>query len=131
MQDSIFTKMVKGELTVPFLYEDARTFAILDNNPVSRGHALVITKEQIDKLELCSEELYTAIFKTVRKLSRHLKEKLNPQRVAIVVHGTEVSHVHVHLVPLYTGKELHLADRPQSQPKKQAEIAVLSKELRL
>jgi histidine triad (HIT) family protein len=113
MADSVFTKIVRGEIPAPKVYEDELTYAFLDQHPVTKGHTLVIPKEQIDHLDDCPPELYDAIFKTVHKLSKHLRKTLKPMRIAIVVHGLEVPHAHVHIVPLYTGEELHLADRPK------------------
>ena len=123
--------MLQGEIPVDFIYEDEKTFAILDHNPVSRGHALVITKRQIDQLDDCDDELYQAVFSTVRKVSRHLLQRLSPKRIALVVHGTEIPHVHVHVVPLYTEKELNLANRSDDTVLDQAVLAELTEQLKL
>lgn len=111
---SIFTRIVRGEIPAPKIYEDDETFAFLDIKPLTKGHTLVIPKQEIDHLDDCPPELYQAIFDTVHKVSNHLKKQLNPKRIALVVHGLEVPHAHVHVIPLYTGEELHLADRDQS-----------------
>jgi histidine triad (HIT) family protein len=106
MADSVFTKMATGEIKAPFLYEDGLTFAILTHEPLSYGHALVIPKRQIDQLDDCPDELYAAIFETVHKVSLHLRDKLSPRRMGIVVHGLEVPHAHIHIVPLHEGDEM-------------------------
>lgn len=111
MGDSVFTKIVRKEIPAFVLYEDEQTLAFLDHNPVTEGHTLVITKQPIDHLDDCPPELHRAIFETVHKLSKHLKKKLYAKRIALVVHGEEVPHAHIHLVPMYTGKELSLANR--------------------
>ncbi len=116
MEDSIFTKMIKGEVDCQKVYEDDLTFAFLDQKPLTRGHIQVLPKEQIDQLDACSPELYEAVFATVRKISILLKSKLDPLRIGLVVHGFEVAHAHVHVVPLYTGKELHLAAKERENP---------------
>jgi len=131
MHDSVFTKMLHGELSAPMIYSDDHTFAILDQNPVSRGHALVITKQQIDQLEDCSDELYAAVFKAVRVVAQHLRKELKPKRIALVVHGFDVPHVHVHVVPMYTGKELYLADRPEGLAADQGSIMKLANQLQM
>ena len=107
--------MLKGEIPFEKVYEDELTVAFLDHKPLTKGHLLVITKEQIDKLEDCSPELYAAVFSTVQKMSVLLTEKLKPLRLALVVHGLEVPHAHVHIAPLYTGKELHLAAKEREE----------------
>ncbi len=112
---TVFSKMVDGTLQVPFISETENTFTILDKNPLTNGHCLVITKEQIDHLDDCSDELYQEVFKEVHKLSRMMKLKLKPKRIGIVVHGFEIPHAHIHVVPLYTGKELQLAAKEREK----------------
>ncbi len=129
MIDSVFIKMLKGDHPCQKLYEDDLTFVILDQNPLTHGHALVIPKQQIDHLDDCSPELYAAVFATVQRMSVLLRDKLSPLRVALVVHGFEVAHAHVHIIPLYTGKELRLAAVERSHPSEaeldaQAEILI-------
>jgi histidine triad (HIT) family protein len=111
VKQSVFSKFISRELHCSIVYEDDSTFAFLDQRPVTKGHTLVVTKEQIDHLDDCPDKLYNAVFKTVHKISKQLKKQLKPMRIAIVVHGLEIPHTHVHVVPLYTGKELHLASR--------------------
>ena len=43
---SIFSKIVSGEIPAIKIYEDDSTLAFMDISPASRGHALVITKEE-------------------------------------------------------------------------------------
>ena len=111
MSDSVFSKIVKKELPAHIIYEDKNTLAFLDMNPVTKGHTLVITKQPIDHIDDCPPGLYRAVFDTVYKVSKHLKKELKPKRIAIVVHGFEIPHAHVHVVPMYKGNELHLANR--------------------
>jgi len=130
MKDSIFTKIVNKELDCYQVYEDEHTLAFLDINPVSPGHTLVITKEQIDHLDDCSAQLYAAVFATVHKVSTHLRKTLRPLRIALVVHGFDIPHAHVHVVPLYTGEELKLANRGEPNPD-HVMLYRLSKQLRI
>lgn len=109
--------MLEGKIAHEKIYEDDYTFVILDNRPLTKGHCLIITKEQIDHLDDCKPDLYQAVFKSVHKISKLLKEALEPKRIAIVVHGFEVPHAHVHVVPVYTGDELHLASKDRDEPK--------------
>ena len=109
--ESVFTLKLQGKVPGEKIYEDTLTFAFLDDNPVSKGHLLVMPKQQYDHIDDCPTDVYHAVYETVRLLTKSLKEIFSPLRVAIVVHGTEVPHAHVHVIPLYTGKELSLADR--------------------
>jgi histidine triad (HIT) family protein len=109
MEDSIFTKIIRGDIPVGGrkLYEDDKTFVMLDINPLSDGHTLVISKRQVDKVYELPEDDYTALFATVKKVAAHLEEVLGA-RIGIVVEGLAVPHAHVHLVPLYDSEVLKL-----------------------
>src|SRR5690606_3305001 len=109
MNRTIFLDFIEGKKKCAKVYEDKTTFAFLDNNPLTKGHALVVPKKPVDHIDHCDEELYISVFKTVRTVSGMLQNSLRPKRIALIVHGTEVPHAHVHVVPLYSGKELRLA----------------------
>lgn len=96
---SIFTKIIKGEIPCYKIYEDDKTIAFLDIHPESKGHTLVIPKNEVDKIYELPDEDYNALMSTVKKLSKHLEEKLNA-RILWKVVGTDVPHAHVHLMPL-------------------------------
>ena len=96
---SIFTKIINGEIPCYKIYEDDKTFAFLDINPESRGHTLVVPKLEVDKIYDLPDEDYQALMATVKKLSKHMEEKLG-QRTLWKVIGTDVPHAHVHLMPL-------------------------------
>ena len=107
MEESIFTKIIKGKIPCYKVYEDEQTFAFLDNNPLSDGHVLVVPKKQVDKIYNLSDEDYTAVFNTARKVAQRI-EQVFGVRAGYVVEGLEVPHAHVHVVPLYDGTVLRL-----------------------
>lgn len=96
---SVFTKIVKGELPCYKIYEDERTLAFLDIEPETPGHTLVIPKVEVDRLYDLSDEDYTAVMETVKKLARHMEDVLG-ERTMIKVVGTDVPHAHVHLLSI-------------------------------
>ena len=96
--ESVFTKIVKGEIPCYKIYEDEKTLAFLDIHPESLGHVLVIPKVQVDKVYELPEEDYEALWQTVRKVARQMEEVLG-QRTLMKVIGTDVPHAHVHLMP--------------------------------
>ena len=96
---SIFTKIINGEIPCYKIYEDDKTFAFLDIHPETKGHTLVIPKNEVDKIYELPDEDYTALMQTVKKLSNHL-EKVLGARILWKVVGTDVPHAHVHLMPL-------------------------------
>jgi histidine triad (HIT) family protein len=74
MSDSIFTKIIKGEIPCYKVYEDETTFAFLDIHPVQPGHVLVVPKAQIEFLWDLDDETYKNLMLIARKLARRLKE---------------------------------------------------------
>ena len=95
---SIFTKIIQGEIPCYKIYEDDKTFAFLDIHPESKGHVLVIPKNEVDKIYNLPDEDYQALMATVKKLSQHMEKQLGARTLWKVV-GTDVPHAHVHLMP--------------------------------
>ena len=96
---TVFTKIINGEIPCYKIYEDEKTFAFLDNNPVSRGHTLVIPKVEVDKLYDLDDETYLHLMKVAKKISKNMDEKLKTRTLWKVI-GTDVPHAHIHLMPL-------------------------------
>src|SRR5688572_8457171 len=97
-EDSIFTKIIRGDIPSYKVYENERTFAFLDIHPVQPGHVLVVPKNQIDLLWDLNPEDYQAVMATSQKVAVRLQEVLNPLRVGMQVIGIDVPHAHVHLI---------------------------------
>lgn len=106
MEDSIFTKIVKGEIPCHKVYEDDKTLAFMDINPIQPGMVLVISKKQIDHLWDLPVEEYEALMSTVYKVGRRLREKFPDKRTAVIVEGFEVPHVHVKVFPVASEAEV-------------------------
>lgn len=99
MEDSIFTKIVKGEIAAHKIYEDDKCLAFLDIKGTQDGHTLVITKKQVDHIWDLPDDEYIALMATVKKVAKRIREVLQPTRVGVKVMGEGVPHVHVHLIP--------------------------------
>ena len=95
---SIFTKIINGEIPCYKIYEDDKTMAFLDINPESKGHTLVVPKNEVDKIYDLPDEDYQALMQTVKKISKNMEEKLGTRTLWKVI-GTDVPHAHVHLLP--------------------------------
>lgn len=106
MNDSVFTKIIKGETPCYKIYEDSQVIAFLDLHPIAPGHTLVVPKKQIDHIWDLSEEDYDYLMNVTKKLATHIKEVLQPARVGMIVEGFGVPHTHIHLVPINEEAEL-------------------------
>jgi len=105
MQDSIFTKIIKGEIPCHKVYEDEHTLAFLDIEPLAPGHTLVVPKVQVDQVDELPAEDYQALMATVQKVSRHLRTTLGTKRCVIQVLGFDVPHAHIHIIPADSGMQ--------------------------
>ncbi len=129
-KDTIFTKIVKGEIPAHKLYEDDKTLAFLDIHPAQPGHTLVITKAQVDQLWDLPDEDYRAIMETSKKVALRLREVLGVQRVGVKVVGVDVPHAHVQLVPFNVSAE-YLAHQDMGKEPDHAALAALAQRLAL
>lgn len=129
MQESIFTKIIRGEIPSHKVYEDEKVFAFLDIHPLTPGHTLVIPKNQVDHFDDLSEEDYEAVFTAVKKIAKRQKEVLKPQRICLRVEGFDVPHAHVHVYPCSTAADFYgTKDRAQTEPDHEA-LAEMAKKL--
>lgn len=108
MSESVFTKIIKGEIPCHKIYEDEKVFAMLDIDPLADGHVLVFPKKQVDLLWDLEPEDYDYLFKIARQLAKKIQTAFSPLRVGMAVEGFGVPHAHIHLVPLYDKDVLQL-----------------------
>ncbi|MBI5906610.1 HIT domain-containing protein [Candidatus Saccharibacteria bacterium] len=107
MTDSIFTKIIKGEIPCHKVYEDDKSLAFLDIFPIVPGHVLVVSKKQVEYLWDLPDEDYQAVMAACKKVANRLREVLKVKYVGVKVVGTDVPHVHIHLVPFNHAKEYY------------------------
>jgi histidine triad (HIT) family protein len=100
MEDSLFTKIIKKEIPAHIVYEDDKTLAFLDIFPTVRGHTLVIPKTQVENVWDLSDDDYSALMNTVKKVAVRIDKVFSPKKVGMKVYGLDVPHAHVHIMPL-------------------------------
>ena len=127
MQDSIFTKIIKGEIPSNKVYEDDFTYAFLDIHPITPGHTLVVPKRQVEFLWDMDDEQYQHLMASVKKLAAHLRSTLGVPYVGVQVVGVDVPHAHVHLVPFTTAAEYHNHPDPNADPNHEELAAVAAR----
>ncbi|HSX05960.1 MAG TPA: HIT domain-containing protein [Candidatus Saccharimonadales bacterium] len=137
MEDSIFTRIIKGEIPCDKIYEDTKTIAFLDIKPFFPGHTLVVPKIQVDQFDDLPSEDYRALFQTVQKVAKHLRSTLGTKRVIVQIFGFDVPHAHVHIMPANESKQFfqaaanHLKNEPYPYQPTRQEQAALAAKLRL
>lgn len=97
---SIFSRIIQGEIPCYKIAEDEHFFAFLDINPLSKGHTLVVPKQEVDYLFDLDQETYAGLMLFAQKLAKAIDRSVPCLRVGVAVIGLEVPHAHVHLIPL-------------------------------
>jgi histidine triad (HIT) family protein len=128
MADSVFTKIIKGEIPSTKIYEDAHTYAFLDINPRIPGHTLVVPKKQVPYVWDLSNQDYQALMLSVKKVAERIKEVLEPKFVGMQVEGIAVPHAHVHVFPFNNTEEYHMLPIPGARLPEE-ELAHMGKKL--
>jgi len=103
--DCIFCRLINGELPSCLIHEDELVKVVLDINPLTNGHTLIISKEHYDNFLDLPEELVLHIDKITKKLYTQYKKKLGVGGFTIINNndlGADVKHHHVHLIPRYS-----------------------------
>ena len=103
---TIFTRIVRGEIPSYKVAEDERFFAFLDINPLTKGHTLVVPKQETDYLFDLDDRTLADMIVFAKRIARKLKEKIECKRVAVVVLGLEVPHAPIHLIPIQDEKDV-------------------------
>lgn len=116
MQDSIFTKIIRGEIPCDKIYEDNRTIAFLDIHPKQPGHVLVVPKKQIEFIWDLPQEDYAHLMDVAQKVGRHIRSTLQPAYVGLMVEGLGVPHAHVHVFPFNTSAEYYMQADMSAEP---------------
>jgi len=116
MEDSVFTRIIRGELPSHKVYEDNKTMVIVPLHPIAKGHLLVIPKLQVDQFYELPEDDYAALWSTVKKTSQKLKQTLNTKRVGLKVIGLDVPHAHIHVIAFDELDEYNQTENSTTEP---------------
>lgn len=124
---TLFTRIIKGEIPSYKVAEDERYYAFLDINPLKKGHTLVIPKlpePEADYIFDLDDETLAGLMVFAKKVAKGIQAATDCKRIGVAVLGMEVNHVHVHLVPLDTEKDMLFTNpKLQLSADEMAEIA--------
>jgi len=102
--ETIFSKILRGEVPCHKVYEDDLVLAFLDIGPLTRGHVLVIPKEAAETLDRLSDESAAAIGRVLPRLCRAVQRVTGVQAYNVLENNgplahQAVFHVHFHIIP--------------------------------
>ena len=125
---TIFTRIINGEIPCYKVAENNRFFAFLDIAPMTKGHTLVIPKFEADKEDDyifdMDDDLYADLMLFSKQVAKAIEVAVPCKRVGIAVMGMEVPHVHVHLIPMNSEKDMVISNpKLKLEATEMAEIA--------
>lgn len=121
---TIFSKIIAGEIPSYKIAENDRFYAFLDIHPMSKGHTLVVPKQEVDYLFDLDDLLLGDMVVFAKKVARAIEKTIPCKRVGLMVIGLEVPHAHIHLVPIKKEGDMSLANpKLQLSPEEFEEIA--------
>lgn len=104
MPDTIFGRILRGEIPCHKVYEDEHVLAFLDVSPLAHGHTLVIPKEPAATLDTLSDEAAAALGRVLPRICRAVKQATGVEQFNILQNNgplahQAVFHVHFHIIP--------------------------------
>lgn len=110
MSETIFSKIIRGEIPCHKVYEDDQVLAFLDINPLSSGHTLVIPKEAAATVSELSDEAMAAIGRVLPRICRAVQKVTGVEEYNILQNNgagahQAVFHVHFHIIPKPKGEK--------------------------
>ena len=102
MEKCIFCEIAKGNIDSAKIWEDDEFVAVLDINPNTKGMTLIMSKQHYDSYAFdMPEDVYQKLMIASKKVAKMLEKGFDLKRVAMVMEGMGVNHVHIKLYPLH------------------------------
>ena len=119
----IFCQIAEGKMQAIKIYEDRSVLAVLDINPASEGHLLIMPKAHFETLEAIPDDILSLLFKLVKILSKILRQTMKATGINVYASegksaGQRVPHSYINLIPSYD-KEPVAADWQRKQVSKE------------
>ena len=105
---TVFEMIINGEIPSEKLYEDDECIAILDINPVAKGHALIISRKPYKTFTEVPLKTLSHMMDIARRIDEKQREVLKAEGTNIMINnspasGQEVPHLHIHVIPRISG----------------------------
>jgi histidine triad (HIT) family protein len=119
MSETIFSKIIRGEIPCHKVYEDDAVLAFLDVSPLSAGHTLVVPKEAVATLDRLSDEASAAIGRVLPRIARAVLAATGATAFNVLQNNgasahQAVMHVHFHIIPKFENEGLSIGWAPKS-----------------
>jgi histidine triad (HIT) family protein len=106
---TIFTRIINGELPGRFIHRDDRAVAFLSIAPLRPGHTLVVPVAEIDHWVDAPPDLNAHLLAVAQRVGQAQQRAFSPARIALMIAGLEVPHLHLHVVPIRDEGDMNFA----------------------
>ncbi len=133
--ECLFCKIIKKEIPAEIIYEDGKTLAILDINPRSPGHTMVLSKSHSETILDLPEKEIEPLFSAVKKVTELIEKSLKPEGFTIGINhgkisGQVIDHLHIHIIPRFKndgGSSVHsVVNNPPAESLKEIKSQIIS-----
>lgn len=114
---TIFSKIISGDIPAYKVAENDHFLAFLDISPLTPGHVLVIPKKETDYIFDIDDDEYSNMWLFAKHVAKGIKNVISCRKVGIAVIGLEVSHAHIHLIPLNQVSDMNFEKPKLTLPK--------------
>ncbi len=131
--DSIFTRIIRGEIPCHRVFENEFVFAFLDIHPLADGHTLIVPKLQVERLEQLPADHAAEVARQFARIARAVLSATGADGYNLLQNngkaaGQEVPHVHFHIIPRRHGDGLGY--RWNAKDSESAALAALAERIR-
>lgn len=107
---TLFTRIIDGDLPGRFVWRDERAVGFLSINPMGPGHTLVVPVEEVDHWVDADDSLLGHLHQVSHRIGAAVAAVWRPPRVALLIAGFEVPHLHLHVYPAWTMRDFDFAN---------------------
>ena len=120
---SIFTMIINGDIPGHFVYRDDTCVAFLSIEPLIEGHTLVVPIQEVDHWIDLEPDLAAHLMQVAQKIGRAQDKLYSPGRIGMLIVGDEVPHVHLHVTPINSARDLDFVNAGSATNDKLAAVA--------
>ena len=99
----VFCAIVAGKAPAHIIHQDELSMCILDIQPLTRGHCLVIPKRHVPWWYDLTQEEGQSLFTVARTVAQKIMREYKPDFVSMYARGRRIPHTHIFLVPTTSG----------------------------
>jgi len=108
---SVFSQIINRKIPSNIVFENEDYIAFMDIMPIQKGHVLVVPKLEVDNIFDLPLDIYNGLFSFARQVSFAMQKVIDCKRIGISVIGFEVSHAHIHLIPINSISDMNFKNK--------------------